>query len=310
MLSGSTRFPFRSQITAAALAIAGCAALVAIGCSTSTPTGTASDSPASGLNDDRSGGSAPPLAPEDAGPAKAAVYRGNPLCNVLAGECMPDDDGSRLTSGAMPCAEDSDAGAGDAGSGTAIASMGCRIHREAADAFAPRCLSTNADTAGGDGAACKQGADCAAGFDCVVGENGTTQCRHYCCAGTCKGHESQSGGATFCDVQDLVDVNQKVPVCMPLKHCKLLGTGECNANESCAVVTESGDTGCVAVGEKQVGASCDVDHCAAGLTCLGTAGSRQCFKLCRVSSSECGTSQICATSTVFKDPNFGICQKP
>jgi hypothetical protein len=221
---------------------------------------------------------------------------------------MPDDDGSRLTAGALRCVEPADAG--DAGAATAVASMGCRIHRETVDTFAPRCLAINVDAAGGDGVACKTGTDCAAGFDCIVGENGTKQCRHYCCAGTCKGHESQSGGATFCDVQDLVDFNQKAPVCMPLKRCALLGTGECNANETCAVVTENGDTGCVAVGEKQVGASCDADHCAAGLTCLGTAGSRECFKLCRVSSTDCGAAQICATSTVFKDPNFGICQKP
>lgn len=309
MLSGSTRFLFRSRITVAALAIAGGAAIAAIGCSTATPAGAAADSPASGLNDDRNSGTGVPAlaAADDGGAPKAALYRGNPLCNVMAGECMPDDDGSRLTLGALKCAGESDAG--DAGA-AAPDSMGCRIHRETGDTFAPTCLTINVDAAGGDGAACKTGTDCSAGFDCVVGENGTKQCRHYCCAGTCKGHESQSGGATFCDVQDLVDVNQKAPVCMPLKHCELLGTGECNPNESCAVVTENGDTGCVVIGDKQVGASCDADHCAAGLTCLGTAGSRQCFKLCRVSSSDCGVAQICATSTVFKDPNFGICQNP
>jgi hypothetical protein len=309
LLSGSTRLLFRSKITVVALAIAGCAALVAAGCSTATPAGAAADSPASGLNDDRTpGNGVPAVAAEDTGAPKAPLYRGNPLCNVIGGECVPDDDGSRLTAGAMKCVEVTDAG--DAGTATVVASMGCRIHRETVDTFAPRCLAINVDTAGGDGVACKTGTDCAAGFDCIVGENGTKQCRHYCCAGTCKGHESQSGGATFCDVQDLVDVNQKAPVCMPLKHCELLGTGECNANETCAVVTENGDTGCVAVGEKQVGASCDADHCAAGLACLGTAGSRECFKLCRVSSTDCGAAQICATSTVFKDPSFGICQKP
>jgi len=315
LLSGSTHFLFRSKITVAAIALAGTAALAAIGCSTATAASANADTPASGLNDDRMPGAGTPLfAAEDAGPApNAALYRGNPLCNFVAmsdatAECMPDDDGSRLTAGALRCGGDVDAG--DAGSAATVASEGCRIHRETVDTFAPKCLPINVDAAGGDGAACKTGADCSAGFDCVVGENATKQCRHYCCAGTCKGHESQSGGATFCDVQDLVDVNQKAPVCMPLKHCELLGTGECSANESCAVVAENGDTGCVAVGEKQVGASCDADHCAAGLTCLGTAGSRECFKLCRVSSSDCGATQICATSTVFKDPNFGICQNP
>jgi len=309
-LSGSTRFLFRSRITVAALAVAGSAALAAVGCSTATAAGAAADSPASGLNDDRNSGTGvPALAAEDGGAPKAALYRGNPLCNFMPrGGCMPDDDSSRLTAEALKCGGESDAG--DAGMAATVDSMGCRIHRETVDTFAPECLAINVAAAGGDGVACKSGTDCAAGFDCVAGDNGTKQCRHYCCAGTCKGHESQSGGATFCDVQDLVDVNQKAPVCMPLKHCELLGTGECNTNESCAVVTESGDTGCVAVGEKQVGASCDADHCAAGLTCLGTAGSRECFKLCKVSSNDCGAAQICATSTVFKDPNFGICQNP
>jgi hypothetical protein len=158
---------------------------------------------------------------------------------------------------------------------------------------------------------CATGADCAPGFDCIIGgEKGPKACRHYCCAGSCKDHPSQSGGATFCDVQDLVDINQKAPVCMPLKHCKLLGSGECAANESCAVVTEGGDTGCVTVGNQQVGADCDADHCAVSLTCLGKAGARKCFKLCRVSSNDCGAAEICATSTVFKDPSFGICQPP
>ncbi len=310
MLSGSTRSLSRSKITVAAWAVSGCVALAAIGCSTATSDVAAGGTPASGLSDDRNTGNVatPPAAEDAASVPKAPLYRGNPLCNVMPGECMPDDDGSPLTAGPLRCGEDPDAG--DAGSATAAPRMGCRIERTSVGTFAPSCLPNNATTAGGDGVACKSGVDCAAGFDCIVGENGTKQCRHYCCAGTCKGHESQSGGATFCDVQDLVDVNQKAPVCMPLKHCELLGTGECNPTESCAVVTENGDTGCVAVGQKQVGASCDDDHCAAGLTCLGTPGNRQCFKLCKVNSSDCGTAQVCATSTVFNDPSFGICEKP
>lgn len=313
MLSGSTRFLFRSRITAAALVLAGSAGLVAVGCSTTTSgSSTAGSSPAAGLADDGTSPPPPPaFAGADAGASKATLYRGNPLCNVMVGECMPDDDSTRLTAGAVKCATDTSTAsdAGDAGT-TAVDDMGCRIHRESADSFAPKCQSVDVDRAGTDGVSCVSGTDCAAGFDCVVGENGVKQCRHYCCAGTCKAHESQSGGGTFCDVQDLVDVNQKAPVCMPLKHCQLLGTGECNANETCAVVTENGETGCVAVGEKQVGASCDADHCAAGLTCLGAPGSRECFKLCTVSASDCAGAQVCTTSTVFKDPNFGVCQTP
>lgn len=261
------------------------------------------------VNDSPGSSGAPTLPVVDGSTMQTSPYRGNPLCYVGVADCMPDDDAYHQTLGANAC-EPQPADAGDA----AVAPQpghACRIGRNSTTGdIAAKCEPTNA-TAGGDGAACETGADCAAGFDCIIGgDKGAGACRHYCCAGTCKDHTAQSGGATFCDVQSLVDVNQKAPVCMPLKRCKLLGTGECAANESCAVVTESGDTGCVAIGDAQVGAACDADHCASSLTCLGKAGARKCFKLCRVNSNDCESSQICATSTVFKDPNFGICQKP
>ena len=300
--------PLTSKLIFAAVAFAATAA-TATGCSAQSDSGLAEATPAPPLNDNKGGGSGVPTLPTvDASAAQASPYRGNPLCLVRTDDCMPDDDAYHLTAGTDVCAvPPPDAGL-DAGT-AAAASSACRIARDPkTDEIAATCKETS-NPAGGDGASCTSGAECAPGFDCIGGEKGKT-CRHYCCAGTCKDHPSQNGGATFCDVQSLVDVNQKAPVCMPLKRCKLLGSGECSSNESCAVVTESGDTGCVTIGEQQVGEACDADHCAENLTCLGKAGSRKCFKLCTVSSNDCGGSQICATSTVFKDPNFGICQKP
>jgi hypothetical protein len=213
---------------------------------------------------------------------------------------MPDDDGDHRTSGTLECAVAST----DAGPGNTDA---CRIGQESV-VFKAMCKVGEAGS-GTDGAACEAGADCAAGFDCVTGDKGST-CRHYCCSGTCRAQTSVSGSGTFCDVQTLTDVGQKAPVCMPIKRCALFGTGECGANETCAVLTETGDTGCVAVGEQQVGASCDADHCAAGLTCVGQPGSRKCFKLCRVNGVDCGPALACTTSTMFRAPEFGTCQKP
>jgi hypothetical protein len=303
--------PFTSKLSFAVLALAASVATAA-GCSAQTASGLADSTPAPPMTDDRGSSGATTLPTVDAGAAQASPYRGNPLCLVSNGDCMPDDDAYHRTTGTAECTEPPpDAGdAGVTGTGTSP-SHACRIDRDTkTDEIAATCKDTS-NPAGGDGAYCVSGAECAPGFDCVVGgEKNTKACRHYCCAGTCKDHPSQSGGATFCDVQSLVDVNQKAPVCMPLKRCKLLGSGECSTNESCAVVTESGDTGCVATGEQQVGEPCDADHCAENLTCLGKAGARKCFKLCTVSSNDCDGSQICATSTVFKDPNFGICQKP
>jgi hypothetical protein len=232
------------------------------------------------------------------------LYRGNPLCGVVTDACMPDDDGYRRTSGTLECALP----ASDAGTQASGASA-CRV-TQTSDAFASDCIPGGAGD-GTDGASCEAGSDCAAGYDCVAGEKGIKACRHYCCTGSCKGHASRNGGATFCDVQALVDVPRNAPVCVPLKPCMLLESGACGTNESCAVVTETGETGCVTIGVQQVGSSCDEAHCAAGLTCLGQAGSRKCFKLCKVSANDCeDMSLVCATSTVFKDPAFGVCQKP
>lgn len=241
---------------------------------------------------------------------------GNPLCHIDPNglTCSPDET-YRFESGSCvkqhvdadggdggDAGDESDAGdGGDAGDESTGA---CRLN---AGPLRPTC-SDKVTAAGGDGASCIQGADCASGFDCVADSDGKRTCRHYCCAGTCKGELTQTGG-TFCDVQPLVETNQYAPVCMPIKRCQLLGT-DCAAGETCAVVTESGDTGCVTIGTQSVGQSCDEGHCVARTTCLGQPGARKCYVLCRVGSNDCGVSSACETSTLFKDPTFGTCQAP
>jgi hypothetical protein len=235
---------------------------------------------------------------DDAAAGSQAVYRGNPLCRVAPGDCMPDDDGQRLTSGAMTCAVAEPDGGVDEGP-----VFGCRLIDDYGDP-APACLQ--ATRSGKDGAACGSGDECAPGFDCTDAEGGSV-CRRYCCAGTCGGYLSRNGGSTFCDVQRLSDTGRKAPVCMPIKQCELLKDGACAATETCAVVTETGDTGCVAIGPQQVGQSCDESHCAAGLTCLGQPGNRKCYELCKVSAG-CGSAMTCMTVATFKDPQYGVCQ--
>lgn len=299
MLPRSTRFPFKDFASALVLG----AAVIAAGCSSQAEATSFQEEPTKPLEDQNASGGNPGLPTVDGGASKPVPYRGNPLCRVTT-QCMPDDDGFRTaTRGTAACTESAvDAGAAET-------SKACRIARDESGVVAPTCR-VDGDGHGGDGTTCTTGSDCGAGFDCVAGEKGSKTCRHYCCTGSCKMQPSQNGGTTFCDVQPLVDVNHKAPVCMPLKRCTLLGTGECSATESCAVVTESGDTGCVTIGDGQVGASCDEDHCAAKLTCLGQVGSRKCFKLCNVSGNDCPSPQTCETSTVFKNPAYGICQKP
>lgn len=238
----------------------------------------------------------------DASASPGSAVRGSPLCAVTESTCNPDDDGSKSSTcvGMVP-----DAGVNDLDASAAAA---CRIDRQGDAGFAPTCLASQANWRGTDGVACEQSADCAPGYDCVDGDKGGV-CRRYCCSGSCATHTSQNGGPTFCDIQKLFDFNtHNAPVCMPLKKCKLLKVGECVDKETCAVVNERGETGCVPKGPALAGDSCDEEHCAENLTCLGTPGDRRCYQLCRTDGTECGPTKKCTTGSVFQDTTFGVCK--
>lgn len=262
-----------------------------------------------------------------AGPSRPV--KGSPLCGVTADTCLPDDDGT-MSSSVVSCAsatgpsgaededranEPSEADAGDAGDASRPAARvdACRLAGRGGE-VAPVCFraetGAGADPTGTDGASCETGEDCAAGFDCVDGEKGSV-CRRYCCLGSCEEQVSLSGGPMFCDTQTLVAPEPRLaPVCMPIKSCTLLGEGECGERETCAVVTETGATSCVAIGPAQDGDPCDEQHCDAGLTCLGTPGHRHCYKLCRTdrSGSDCGRAKVCTTGSAFQDHGVGVCK--
>ncbi len=236
----------------------------------------------------------------DASTEKSDVYRGNPLCGVPPmGKCMPDEVYSSYC-GSAPAPDGGDAS-------LEAPKVACRVTKSDASAPIPACEPV-AGT-GANGASCTTGADCAAGFDCVGGDTGSF-CRQYCCLGTC-GDPAASSSATFCDVQLLVDPNLVAPVCMPLKPCKLLTDGDCGRSETCAVVNENGDTGCVPVGTAQVGEACDIVHCERDLTCLGQPGNRKCQRLCKIGGDAvCTAPQTCTPTSAFKDSSYGICQAP
>jgi hypothetical protein len=102
----------------------------------------------------------------------------------------------------------------------------------------------------------------------------------------------------------------KVPVCIGVKSCELLVEGHCAMGETCAVVKPDGTTSCVAVGAAEVHQSCDREHCAAGLVCLGALGKRMCYQLCRTDKSECSPGFKCrAKEPLFPNPSVGICEK-
>lgn len=251
-------------------------------------------------------GFAPGVGSSDGGLRGPIREQGSPLCGSES-VCSPDDDGTAtLAKGAAGCEPDSDAGLGGA---TDAAASGCRLGTtDGGGACYP------ANRRGVDGAHCEHGSDCAPGFDCVEAEKGSV-CRRYCCSGTCEGQTSQNGEPTFCDVRKLVDVNpRKAPVCMPVKRCTLLDPESCEPKETCAVVSEKGETGCVPQGTARTGESCDGEHCQVDLTCLGSPGDRRCYKLCRTTATageqtgQCGPMQTCMTGSIFVDTTFGVCR--
>ena len=244
----------------------------------------------------------------DAGGSATSRSAVSPLC-AAASICLPDDDGTFTPSAFPSCATPIDA---DSGTEPDVHDKGCRI---VADAGATCFSDGGTDRNGVDGAACGTGSDCAPGFDCILGiGNHAAACRRYCCAGSsaCDDHTSQNGGKTFCDIQTLAESSALVPVCMPLKQCTLLKAKECASEETCAIVTDKGDTGCVATGSVKENGACDEAHCGDGLTCLGSAGARQCYRLCRIddtgTGSGCGNGQTCTTGSLFPDTTYGVCR--
>lgn len=183
--------------------------------------------------------------------------------------------------------------------------LGCRVTAVNGDVHT-QCEA--ADLRGVDGATCEKGSDCAPGFDCVEGDKGAV-CRRYCCSGSCESQLSRNGGSTFCDIGKVASVDpHMIPVCMPIKACKLLRDADCGDKETCAVVTDKGVTSCVPRGDAKVGDPCDDTHCDANLNCLGNPGDRHCYKLCRVDGNDCGPMETCTTGSVFQDTTFGVCK--
>ncbi len=164
-------------------------------------------------------------------------------------------------------------------------------------ASGPACATAGAVP---EGAACKVSVDCAPGTDCIA----AGQCRTYCCDGQCASDKS------FCDVQSKNDSSGVViPVCVPVRPCKLLESpGSCLENETCAVVSPSGATSCVAIGKAKKDEPCEREHCSAGSVCLGVLGNRKCYQLCSKAKS-CASGEECRSSKpLFLDPAVGVCE--
>jgi len=280
-----------------------CPAIAVAACNASTATSL--DSPTvynvGGL-DGGDGGEAAVDAPSEALPAQ--VLQGSPLCNAVPTSCYPDH-----ATTAKACAEAPDGGAYNAAGGYDNAALACRVVATPLDATGasqnPTCAPAGP---AGDGSWCKSASECQPAFDCV----GSGICQQYCCSGNAECVADQ-----FCDIQPTAQAPRvEVPVCMPIHPaggCKLLDpSAACPAAETCAVVRDNGATSCVAVGGATADGECDTEHCAAGLVCLGTPGSRTCFLLCTTSTAEsgCPPREHCQGGLpLFPDPTVGICSQ-
>lgn len=227
---------------------------------------------------------------------QASTYSGSPLCNASAASvCYPDNPTT-----AQNCHTAPDGGAYDPDAGYADAGVACHIGSTDAGPQ-PQCSSSGPNQ---EGASCHLSSDCTVGDECV-GDPGI--CRHYCCLGV-----SVCSSSEFCDIRPKAqDPSTQVPVCIPLRPCGLIDewsdAGECPALETCAVARiDTGATSCVPTGGAAEGESCQTDHCAAGLVCLGVT----CFKLCHTAvPKECSADQTCKASLpIFPNPLVGVCQ--
>lgn len=242
-------------------------------------------------------GNSEPIGTGDAGraadAAAAPVPSGSPLCSRKSASCTEVGQG---------CGASEPDAATPPPDGGAASLQTCRLE---ADSKA----SCSANGSAAEGATCEKAEDCSEGLECVRnGGRVEGQCRAYCCAGTCD-VVANSGGKTFCDIQFSRTGSFKVPVCMPVKPCKLFDKAGCTTGETCAVVNdEDGTTGCVEEGPAQVGQSCDEVHCGAGLTCLGRPGSRRCFTLCKEGVTTCPAPSRCVwPAPTFSTQGIGIC---
>jgi hypothetical protein len=125
-------------------------------------------------------------------------------------------------------------------------------------------------------------------------------------------------GATDADTTDAetVDANGADVNAPDSDAAEINAPGTCAADQTCAVVALASGvalTSCVQNGNAGVGASCESEHCAAGLMCIGTSGNRRCYQLCHTldASTDCPSTQTCTGGLpLFTDPMAGVCKTP
>jgi hypothetical protein len=192
----------------------------------------------------------------------------------------------------------------DAGNGT----LACRLLFDNSVPLS-QCELTGS---GLSGEPCVSRADCAPGYACTT-ENGTAQCRQYCCGGN-----DVCPSGTYCDEREVGEdagnvIKHRVPVCVTGTACRFDDPYPCPAEQVCScpsgrvcgVVRADSTTACVVPGTGLEGEACP---CAAGHVCSAVLGT--CVKTCSLSSVTGNAEQcsrgVCQSSTSLPI-DVGIC---
>jgi hypothetical protein len=307
-------------------------ALLLGGCSTAESGSSAAESPCVGPNCQASAGSKGNYdfvvetgAGGSAGSTNTPSVSETNRCGLSAVGCNPDD----VTACAHAAVNvDSSSGGASVGSGTEISSGTSSIGDAGNTVLACRILLDNSvprsqcEVAGSglSGDPCVSRDDCAPGYACAD-DNGTAQCRRYCCGG-----DDVCPAGTYCDERVVREeaaaaVTLTVPVCMPAITCRFDDPYPCTAEQTCScptgrvcgVVRADGTTACVVPGTGLEGDPCPCSAnapcpCAAGHVCSAVLG--MCVKTCSLSNAADSAEQcslgVCQSS-VSLPADVGIC---
>ncbi len=249
-------------------------------------------------------------APEHAAEMRTAAFQrltGKENDAGISEDAGPDSDAPVVDAG-PPLTQDASQPLNERACRVVPEQVGGELH------FATACEPTGR---GLTGAPCTGSRDCAPGLGCV-GLEGVSQCRPFCCAGSCEAGQ-------FCTQQplrlgDMSEVEPPlVPVCVAKETCDLGEPFPCPAGadcscpigRTCTVVDETGATGCVMpLGSGEQDEPCP---CAPGHIC--SEGSQTCHRLCKVAAaselraenaSECAEGESCVSNPVFPE-SWGLC---
>jgi hypothetical protein len=206
------------------------------------------------------------------------------LCGGSNAECMPGTPD--CTPGGNPNMN-SDAGVIDN-------VRACQLTAESGELSA-KCVESGTLN---NGDPCQNAAYCSATLGCVVTGTGANICRPYCCDDV-----EACPVDTYCAPTQMAEAPLKIPVCTPVKKCKLLDDSTCDPGQACTIVRSAGTTSCVEPGAGKRDEPCP---CASGHVCSKITNA--CLKLCHIGNDatdcEGGT---CQGGVAGYPEGIGIC---